>query len=749
MPHKEQNLALPAPAAPGLPVQAVPQHLAAYPAAYTYMEPEPEEQTVPLSHYLWILKRHRWKMLAFVVTAVLGTIAVSSRLTPIYESTVTIDIDRQMPSKVVGQDSGGARSAYDTDQFLATQVKLAQSDSVLRPIVQKFNLRPAKPDSPDSRIPTTRFEEAPMVLNTLRVTRPPNTFLLLIAYRSPDPNLSAQVANGIADSYIRHTWDIRFAASANLSTFMEKQLEALKAKMEASSLKLAGLEKELNVIDPEQKTNILSARLLQLNTEFTNAQGDRVRKETAFNSVQAGSLEAVQASDQGEQFRKAADSLRDAQQKFASVKAQYGANHPEYKKAASLLSEVQSQYDALKTSITQLAGVEYREALNREAILKRAVDQTKAEFDGLNARSFQYKAVKEEADSDKGLYQELWRKIKEAGINSSFESSSIRVADSARPALRPVFPNMPLNAALAFLFATFVAVGLAVLSDTLDNTVRDPEQIQRGMKTEVLGSLPVVNSWRGRLLSAADKRRAGPKAGYGGGGQEQAFEEAVRTLRDSILLSDLNRRPHTLLVTSAVPREGKTTTSLHLAIAHSTQKRKTLLIDADLRRPGVHGRVGLTNDRGFSTVINEEVGWRELLQTPEAFPYLDVLPAGPASRRAADRIGGILGPLLAEAEKDYDLIIVDSPPLLGFAEPLQVAALVDGVVIVTLAGQTNRTALGSVLTSLRRLKANVIGVALNEVRADMSDRYYYYGYYGKYYSKYYKPVTEPAGGPKA
>jgi capsular exopolysaccharide synthesis family protein len=191
-----------------------------------------------------------------------------------------------------------------------------------------------------------------------------------------------------------------------------------------------------------------------------------------------------------------------------------------------------------------------------------------------------------------------------------------------------------------------------------------------------------------------------------------------------------------------VPREGKTTTSTRLAIAHSLQLRKTLLIDADLRRPGVHGRFGLKNEIGLSSVVHGKIEWRQAVQHVEDYPDLAVLPAGPASRRAADRVGAVLEEVLEEARQEYDLIIVDSPPLLGFAEPLQMAAIVDGVVVVTLAGQTSRTAVASVLSNLKRLKANVIGVALNEVREDMSDRYYYYGYYGKYYSKYYKPSDE-------
>ena len=279
-----------------------------------------------------------------------------------------------------------------------------------------------------------------------------------------------------------------------------------------------------------------------------------------------------------------------------------------------------------------------------------------------------------------------------------------------------------------------------MLADVLDNTVRDPEQIQHSLKTEVLGSLPVVKSWRNRLLPVATNSNAKGglvKSGHHGD-QAAAFEEAIRTLRDSILLSDLGRRPRSILMTSATPREGKTTTSVHLAIAHSLQGRKTLLIDADLRRPGIQSRLSLPNDRGLSTVVSGEVEWRDALQKSETYPDLDVLTAGPASRRAADRLGTVLDKLLGEAEKEYDLVIVDAPPLLGFAEPLQMAAVVDGVVVITMAGQTNRKAVESVLTSLKRIKTNVIGVVLNEVREDMSDRYYNYGYYGKYYSKYYK-----------
>jgi succinoglycan biosynthesis transport protein ExoP len=755
MPYESPLLALPAPAsangsangsnANGSQVPAIPDRYTVY-QPHAYSEPEPEDQAVPLSHYLWILRRHKWRILSFVAVCVASTIVVSSRLTPIYESTASIDVDRQMPAGVVGQDA--ARMApNDADQFLATQVKIIQSDSVLRPVAQQFKIPLNETSTLQPKLPTARSANAPVTLKNLKVTRPPNTYLLLISYRSPDPDVAAGVANATAQSYIEHTYNVRFRATAGLSAFMEKQMDELRAKMERSSAALAQFEKDLSVINPDEKTSILSSRLLQLNTELTNAQGDRVRKQAAFNSVKGGSLEAAQASTQGEQLRKLGDRVDEAREKLVVVQTQYGANHPEYKKSSSQVTELERQFETLQRNIGRRVGMEYDEAVNRESMLKTAVAETKVEFDRLNAHSFEYKALKQEADGDKGLYEELVRKIKEAGINSSFQNSSIRLSDSARPALKPVFPDIPLNAILAFLFSTLIGVGAAVFSDVLDTTVRDPEQIQKGLKTEVLGSLPVVKNWRGRLLpvyASASPNGDGTTAlvkSSRRNDQTAAFEEAVRTLRDSILLSDLGNRPRSLLLTSATPREGKTTCAVHLAIAHSLQKRKTLLIDADLRRPGVHGRIGLTNERGMSNIINGEAQWRDVLQKSPGYPDLDILSAGPASRRAADRLGSTLQTLLIEAEKEYDLVIVDAPPLLGFAEPLQMAAVVDGVVVVTLAGQTNRNAVGSVLSSLKRLKANVIGVALNEVREDMSDRYYYYGYYGKYYSKYYKPIN--------
>ncbi len=713
--------------------------LVAYNPAYAMPEMEPEAPTLPLSHYLWILKRHRWKIVAFVVACVAASVAISSRITPIYESTATVDIDRQSPNAVIGQEATRPSSVQDTDQFLATQIKLIQSDSVLRPVATKYHLldheaQTVKGEEPAAASSAVPASEAPVMLSRLRVVRPPSTYLLLISYRSPDPKLAAEVSNAVAGSYLEHTYNIRIRSSASLSNFMEKQLDELRAKMEHSSQALSQFEREMNVINPEEKTNILSSRLLQLNTEYTNAQSERMRKEAAFQSVKTGQPEAAQASQQGEDLRRLGEKLNETQQHFAEVKEHFGPNHPEHRKAAAQVAEVQRQMERTRTGIGQRVEIEFRESANRETMLQRAVAETKAEFDRVNSRSFQYQALKREAESDKRLYDELVRKIKEAGINAGFQNSAIRIADPARPPRRPVFPNVRLNAMLALVFSSILAVGAALLSDVLDNTIRDPEQVARTLNTEVIGSLPSVKNWRGRWaeITAGAPTQALVKASDA----DQAitgYEESIRTLRNSILLTDFDRRVRSLLVTSASPSEGKSTMAVHLAVAHAEQQHKTLLIDGDLRRPSVHRRFNLSTAQGLSNVLTAESAWKDLLVQPPGLPHLDILPAGPPSRRASDLIGRGLAEILAEASAEYDLVILDGPPMLGFAEPLQMATAVDGVVVVTRAGQTNRKAVGNVINTLKRLRATVLGVVLNEVHQEMSDAYYYYGHYGKYY----------------
>ncbi len=721
---------------PSLPSKWTPP--AYYPALSLQDEVEVVVPSVPLWHYLSILRRHAWKISAFVLSCLLATFVVSARLQPIYQSTATVDVDRLAPSEVVGENSTRLAAPNDADQFLATQAELIQSDAVLRPVAEQYHLlsqeRQTSGASPERE---QLLAAAPITLRQLTVTRPRNTYLLLISYRSPDPHLAADVANAIANSYLLQTYDLRIRSATGMSSFMEKQLDELKAKMERSSLALAQFEKDLDVINPEEKTNILSARLLELNTDYTAAESDRVRAEAAWNAIKSGSLGAAESSSQGDSLARLTDALDQARQRFALVKATYGTSHPEYRKAASELAEVEKQYDDTRQSIAERVQTQYQESLNREQMLQAAVNQTKAEWDRVNANSFQYQQLKQEADADKALYDELIRKIREADINAGFQNNNIRIADVARPALKPVFPNMELNLILAFLCSSLLAFAGAVFLDSLDTTLRDPEEASRFLGTDVIATLPVDRAGAqlpktapvivpGALVpkNVDNSRRREYHRGVCN------FDEAIRTLRNTILLSDFEGRLHSILLTSAAPGEGKSTLAAHLAIANADRGRKTLLVDGDLRHPSLHSKFCLSPQTGLSNVLTGELSWKQVLFPIEGIGNLSLLPAGLGSHRAADLIGPRLSTLLDEFAKDFDLVILDSPPLLGFAECLQMAAATDGVLIVSRAGETRRRAVVAVISLLHRLRANIIGVVLNHASPKTSSNgYSYYGHY--------------------
>ncbi|MCX6614061.1 MAG: polysaccharide biosynthesis tyrosine autokinase, partial [Acidobacteria bacterium] len=499
---------------------------------------------------------------------------------------------------------------------------------------------------------------------------------------------------------------------------------------------LARFERDLNVINPEDKTNIISARLLQINQEFTAAQADRVKKEAAWRSVESGSTAAAQVSSQGDTMRKLDERLSEARQKLSEVQAHYGENHPEHRRSQAQVTELERQLGLMNTNIQQGVNVEYEQALNRERMLERQVKDAKTELDQLNSRSFDYLNLRREAEADKKLYEELVRKIKEAGINSSFQNSAIRIADLARTPLEPVSPNLLLNTLLAFIFSIILAVVGALAVDALDDTLRDPEQVKNSLGVEVLGSLPEVKTWRHSigLAKAADSGDALIKSSGDGYKTLGGYEESIRTLRNAILLTNFDRNFRSLLVTSAQPAEGKSTVAAHLALTHALQGSKTLLIDGDMRKPSVHRRFGIENNLGLGGYLQGKGQLSDLIQPSGACDKLSILTAGSPTRRPDDWLQGRMDKIVEDLLDHYQLIVLDAPPLLGFAEPLEMAISVDGVIVVARAGSTSRKQVASVLEMLSRLRANTLGLVLNQVNKSMSESYSYYGYYGKYYA---------------
>ena len=442
-----------------------PQDLAEYGRLQPYVVPgqypemEAAQPAVSPTHYLLVIWRQRWKIIAFVATCLLATYLISARMTPIYEATAKIDVDRRADTSVVGPESAQVSNGDDADSYLATQREIILSDAVVRPVAERYNL--LQLESQFDRLGGENIRRklgAPISLKQLEVNRPINTYLLDISYRSADPKLAADVANDIARSFLQHTFDIKVRSSGALTDYIEKELDGYKAKMEKSSADLAAFEKGMNVVNPEEKSSLTADRIKQLNEAYTAAQADRVKKEAAFNSLQNGGSAAEMNSPRAEELNVLRDRLNRAKSDLANVAAIYGPNAQQYRKAANEVNELERQIAEESKNVNARVDSEYREAINKEQMLAKEVANEKAELDKLNSHSGEYQTLKSAAENDRSMYNDLVKRVQVTGINSTFQNNSMRIADYARPPDSPVFPRTKLNLLLAFIGSLVLAI---------------------------------------------------------------------------------------------------------------------------------------------------------------------------------------------------------------------------------------------------------------------------------------------------
>jgi succinoglycan biosynthesis transport protein ExoP len=455
-------------------------------------------------------------------------------------------------------------------------------------------------------------------------------------------------------------------------------------------------------------------------------------------------VEAAQVSPQSDALQDILDKERQARVNLAHLKQVYGPKYPEVREATAEVNELHGQVEAITKQIQTRSEIAYKQAVNREQMLGKAVASSKSEFDRLNARSFEYQQLMREAEGDRKLYEDLVRRIREASINTGFQNNSIRIADAARPAARPVFPRTALFVALAFVLSTCLATGTVMVYEHVDDTLTEPEEVARAFGARVLGTLPRVKLWNNQepqlLVVNGDAEIEGSELPQIQATDEKTgetgirYRESIRSLRKAILHDRFTPRIKVVLITSAMPAEGKSMAAAHLALSYAAQGKRVLLIDADLRRPTLHRLFNFPNSEGLASVLFGQNYWRDVRRTAAEASTLDVIPAGPVSRRAWDLVDRTQL-IFEEAAPEYDLIIIDSPPLLGFAEPMELAPSVDGVVVITRAGQTNRRSLGEALVRLTEIRANILGVILNGFTPSHA------GDYQKHYRIYKEPST--------
>jgi len=512
-----------------------------------------------------------------------------------------------------------------------------------------------------------------------------------------------------------------------LSSAIRRDMEQLRSKMDISQRKLTEYEKELNMVDPEQHSTVLTSRLTQLLTEYTVAQADRLHKQATFEGItQSPTLAETQAMETGSPRQSLLDEslvrLATARQQFAAARSYYAENHPEYRKAKQQLDEAEAQVESMRLATNDKAAAEYRQALGRELLLKRQFEETKAEVDGLKAHALAYSQLKTEADNDRRMYMDLESRTREADVNRQFRDATIQFVAPALPPVQAIFPRLTINLPIALVLALVMGMIGAIAADALNTTFSDADEVSLRMRLDVVGTLPDV-----RRLNEKVEEQTNALTSFSARSADMSirYEEAIRMVRNVIGLMGTNQTLRTLLITSAGPGEGKSTTAAHLAVACAQAGKKVLLIDADLRRPTLHRKFDIAKRLGLSDVLAHRILPVDVIVEANV-PGLFVMPAGPPMLNAADLISLGFSGVLAQVSRNFDLVIVDAPPMLGLSETQQLASMVDGVLVITKADSTSAKALAETLAVLTRGRANVLGVVMNQVKFSSLKGFGYY-----------------------
>ncbi len=463
-----------------------------------------------------------------------------------------------------------------------------------------------------------------------------------------------------------------------------------------------------------------------------------MKKESLYQFAKSGNLDAVpQIQSNGtltEMFKKRGD----VSSEYTDALNQYGPNFPKVQRLQAQLKDYDQSIEKGKKYILDVLESDYREAQQRESLLMQALDQQKTESNQMAEKLVEYNILKREAEANKTLYDGLMTKLKETAISQGLRSSNIRVVDPAMIPSTPTRPAKTRNILLAVLVGLVGGIGLALMREYLDNTVKTPDDVETLAR---LPSLAVVPQFTG---SNGAGKRGGPLLGFSSNGHDKRIElvahhlpksqwsEAFRALRTSILLSQADHPPQVILVTSALPREGKTTTAANLAVTLAQLGDNTVIVDADLRKPGIGRLLNMENGKyaGLSSYL-AGVSSLDLISVPHpAIPNLVAIPTGPLPPNPADLLSSHkLVEAIAELRTKYKFIIIDSPPILAATDAVILSVQTDGVLLVVRSGTTPKEAFTRTRDLLSSVKCRILGVVLNAVDSSAPDYYYSYRYY--------------------
>jgi polysaccharide biosynthesis transport protein len=700
-----------------------------------------------LYDYLLILRKHQWLILSFLVAVVTIVAIATFRMQSVYVATTRIEIDRENGGILPFQGMDEYDYMMD-DNYIETQSKILTSETLALQTIRSTGLgaRPefASPNGPSEAVAIGSLEnqrrppELAAFLGSLGVRRVPNSRLLDISFESTDPQLAARIVNEHVKNFQDQNIKSHYDEMTRATTWLRDELDELKIKVQESEDKRIAYERKNQIWTLDDKSNITTQRLADVNRALTDAQDDRMKKEALFEFAKAGDIADVPALHDDPLLSSLMQKRQTLSEDYLDARNQYGPNFPKVQRLQLELKDLDQSIQKQNVIILHRIESEYREARQREQMMMQALDEQKTEANQMAERLVEYNILKREAEANKALYDGLMTKLKEVDISAALRSSNIRVVD---PAMIPAYPSRPAktrNIALAFLVGLVGGIGLALLREYLDNTVKTPDDVETLAR---LPSLAVVPQFAG---SNGNGSRKGLLKGISTNGQDKRVElvaqhlpksqmsEAFRALRTSLLLSQPVRPPQVILVTSALPREGKTTAAANLAVTLAQLGDHTVLVDADLRKPGVGRLLNLNGGKyaGLSSYL-AGVSSLDLVTVPHpAIPNLAAIPTGPLPPNPADLLSSNrLVEAIAELRTKFKFVVIDSPPIMAATDAVILSVQTDGVLLVVRSGETPKEAFTRTRDLLNSVKCHMLGVVLNAVDSSAPDYYYSYRYY--------------------
>jgi capsular exopolysaccharide synthesis family protein len=569
----------------------------------------------------------------------------------------------------------------------------------------------------------------------LDISKIPRTRMLAVSFRSQDARLAADVVNTLLREYSEQTFRARYESTLQATNWLTKQLVDLQLKVETSQRALVDYQQANGIIGIDEKQNITITKLDSLNRQVIDAEADRIGKQANYELSLSADPNALPGLQQDTLLQNLRQQEAELQRQYAQLSVQMGPAHPRLIEIEQGLKQLQVSIAAEMQKVRSRARGDYQSALSRENLLRVAFEKQKLDANELSTKAIRYLDLKREAEGNRNLYEDLQKKLKEASIASSLRQSNITVVDPARIPDRPASPNIPRNLLLGAFAGLSFGVLFAFIREHLDNTIRTPEQAKSVVELPSLGTVPLAKeleqSGRPGLVARNNLYSlSASKSLVSYLRPNSNVAESYRAIRTALLLSTPGKSPQVVMITSALPQEGKSTTTVNTGIVLAQKGSRVLLVDADLRRPFLHQILGTSSPNGLSALLTRDSAsaCRAAVQTqlPNVFMVsAGVCPPNPAELLASDA----MRECIVRWRSEFDFILIDTPPVLSVTDAVALSPEMDGVLLVLRSGTSTRESLRRSCDLLTQVGAKLTGFVVNGVDLGSANAYYY-GYGG-------------------